>query len=265
MWYNKYNNKMKSPLRHKEVIIMNELMRANKVTVKLVKEGFVADFYKTHKHITSIKSVDTDWTANEDMSKIGQRESYREYAMKNAENYGILWSPADMRSDENKRKPVYKTDNDLIDDVIISTAKNLQDLVEKCKYGVKWGGIDVDEIIPKRTTARGTNLAQLGIENGKYKNTGNWAWADIKCAITVKYKKSEIYIPVLAELVSGQLKKPKMNITTLTDMIKTELVDAGITTIEELEPPKENKKKNTEDKEVVKVIKRKPGRPKKSK
>lgn len=232
---------------------MSEMVRANKVTVKVVAdEGFVADFYRTHKHIGTIQSSETEWKAEDDMSKIGQRESFRAYVITHANDYGIEWNPADMRTEENKRKPVYKTDEDLIDDVIISMAQGFMELVEKCKYGTKWGGMEVDEIVPMQKTARGVDLSQLGIENGKYKNTGNWAWADIKCAITIKYKKSEVYIPVLAQLVSGQLKKPKITITSLTEMIHDELISANLATEFELNPPKDKaskkgKKSNEEE------------------
>lgn len=230
---------------------MSEMVRANKVTVKVrANKGFVADFYRTHKHIGTVQSAETEWKAEDDMSKIGQRESFRAYVISHANDYGIEWNPADMRTEENKRKPVYKTDEDLIDDVIISMAQGFMELVEKCKYGTKWGGMEVDEIVPMQKTARGVDLSQLGIEDGKYKNTGNWAWADIKCAITIKYKKSEVYIPVVAQLVSGQLKKPKITITSLTEMIHDELISANLATELELNPPKEKApKKGKKDNE----------------
>lgn len=228
---------------------MTELTRANKVTVSITDEGYVANFYKTHRHIASINSSDTDWEADKDTTKIGQRESFRAYVIANADKYGISWNPADMRRPDTVRKPVYTNDVELADDVVMIASDYLKELVGKCKYGVEWGGIEVDDIIPMTKTPRGIDLSKLGVTDGKYNNSGNWAWANIQCAITVKYNKSEIYIPITTQLVSGQLRKPKMSITTLTNIIHDEIINAKLATEDVLNPPKKNKSTDNKEKE----------------
>lgn len=223
---------------------MSELMRANKVTVKPVDDGFVADFSKTHKHIGTVKSTDTNWKPDDEMTKTGQRESFRAWIIQNAKDFGIAWIPQDMRPDNLKMKPKYGTDEELINDALKMVMEQFKELGEKCKYGLGWGGVDVDEIVPMTKTGKGTDLSKLNIVKGKYKNSGNWAWAVIKLTATYKFKKSEIYLPFTMNLVSGQLSKPKIGIKAFTENIHDEIINAGLATHQELEPPKEKEKKS---------------------
>jgi hypothetical protein len=232
----------------------NEIMlvRANRVAVKSNGDNFVADFYRTHKSVGSIHSEDTEWVSPEDaINKTAQRESFRLWAIANCVNYGIYWKPEDLRTPNNIRNPKYDSDEVLINDAMSMAIDEMRSLVEKCKYGIQWGSIAHEDIIPLTHTGIGRDLSTLGIANGKYIKSGNWAWADIKFVITFKYKGEECYITITMKLVSGQLKKTGMGIMEFNDKIKAELIDAELITEEELNPPKSAKKVNIKDTQEV--------------
>ena len=157
---------------------MAELTRANKVTIKINGDGrYEADFYRTHKKISTVTDTETGWERPADSTKTGERESFRAYMISNAETFGILWKPEDMRNALNIRSPKYNSDSLLTTDAILLVRPDINEMVSKCKYGVALKSIDVDRIEPKTKTGKGVPLSGLGIENGKYKNSGNWAWA----------------------------------------------------------------------------------------
>ena len=221
------------------------LVRANKVSVKADGDGgFLANFYRTHKLIGEVNSADTEWEKPDYVSnKVGERESFRQYVIEHASEYGINWLPTDMRSESNMRRPKYETDDVLIDDATKMIISELQALVEKCKYDIEWGGVTCDEVEPVYQTSLGRELSTLGITDGKY-SSGNWAWANIKFSMTFKFKGSECYIPITMKLVSGQLKKTGLGIMAFNNLVKLEILDAELATEEELDPPKETVKKS---------------------
>ena len=223
---------------------MENLVRANKVTVNVVDDGsYRADFYRTHKHICAINSADTAFNPVDGMTKSGVRELFRAYVIEHAEEYGVEWNPADMRADNNIRKPSYATDEELVDDAMDMILPMMRQLTDNCKYPVEWRGIAHEDISAMDTTAKGTPLSTLGIIDGKYEKSGKWAWATIGFMVTLRFKGEEIYTPIKMELVSGQLKKPKIGITLFNETIKHEILDAGLATEDELDPPKETKSK----------------------
>lgn len=230
---------------------MADLTRANRVTVKAMNEGigYVASFYKTHKLVKEVDSVETGWEIPEGLTKTGERESFREYVIKNADGLGIEWNPADLRDQALIRRPKYDTDQALIEDAQQMIIPELRALVEKCKYPIEWGGISCDDITPLEETSKGTELASLGIVDGKYEKSGNWAWAELKMMMTFKYKSGEAYMPFKLQLVSGQLKKTGLTITKFNDIIKDEIASAGLATLAELDPPKEEKPTSTKAKD----------------
>lgn len=223
---------------------MSELSRANKVTVNVVEDGFKADFYRTHKHICTVNSKDTVFQVADGVTKSGARELFRVFVIEHAPEFGVEWNPADMRTDANIRKASYGTDEDLIEDAMSMILPMMKQLADSCKYPVEWRGIAHEDITPMYNTAKGTALDTLGIIDGKYEKSGNWAWAYVGFTVTLVFKSEEIYIPVKMELVSGQLKKPKMGITIFNETVKREIIDAGLAIEEELDPPKESKKKS---------------------
>lgn len=229
-----------------------ELVRANKVTVKADANGrYVADFYRTHKQLTTVLQDDTDWEVPQDATKTGERESFRQYVIKNAEKFGIDWNPKDMRSKSNIRRPRYENDDQLISDAIAMVEPDIKEIIEKCRYDIEYGGIEVDDISPMEKTSKGVPLSGLGVIDGKYEKSGNWAWANINMNATIKFKDSEVYYSFITQLVSGQLKKPKLTITAFTENIRDEIVNAGLATVDELDPPKETTDAKVEDTEAV--------------
>lgn len=224
-------------------------MRANRVAVKANGENFVADFYRTHKAIGSIHSENTDWNPPQDATnKSAARESFRQWAISNAAIFNIDWKPQDMRAESNIRRPRYTTDQELIDDAMSMVMPEMKALVDKCKYGIEWGGVQHEDIVPLTHTGTGRDLTTMGIIDGKYEKSGNWAWAEVVFMTVFKYKKEECYIKTVMQLVSGQLKKTGIGITEFNNRVKAEIIDAGLATAEELDPPKETKKKSKEDK-----------------
>jgi hypothetical protein len=226
----------------KEDIDMSELVRANKVTVKTNEDGrYVAEFYRTHKKISTITDAETGWEKPVDFTKTGERESFRAYVINNAGVFGILWKPEDMRDSSNVRLPKYSEDAVLMAEAVTMVTPDITEIISKCKYDIKLMSIDPERIIPKTKTGKGIPLSGLGIVGGKYEKSGNWAWADIEVSTTMEYKGEEIYYTAMVELVSGQLKKPKLMITSFNEYIKNEIISAGLATAEELDPPKESK------------------------
>lgn len=235
----------------------NELVRANKVTVNVIEDGsYKADFYRTHKHICAVNSADTAFEPVEGMTKSGVRELFRAYVIEHSEEYGVEWNPADLRADNNIRKSSYATDEELVEDATIMVLPMIKQLADSCRYGVEWRGIAHEDIVPMTHTGKGTPLSTLGIADGKYEKSGKWAWAFVGFTVTLGFKGEEIYVPIKMELVSGQLKKPKMGITLFNETVKHEIIDAGLATEDELDPPKEakSKAKTTEAEEVVEAV-----------
>lgn len=232
---------------------MTTLIRANRVAVKANGENYVADFYRTHKAIASVHSELTDWQKPADANKTLERESFRKWAIEHAEDYNIDWKPQDMRAENNMRRPKYESDQALVDDAIKMLIPEMRALVDKCKYPIEWAGINHEDTVPLETTSTGRDLSTMGIIDGKYEKSGNWAWADINFTVTFKYKNEENYIPVTMQLVSGQLKKNGMGITEFTCKVRQEILGNGLATEEELDPPKEksSKKSDSKDTEVV--------------
>lgn len=222
------------------------LMRANRVAVKANGENFVASFYKTHKAIADIHSEDTEWKCPESATnKTSQRESFRQWVIENASIWNIDWNPADMRTDGNIRKANYTSDEELIYDAYGMIIKEMTALVDKCKYPIEFVNVQSDGITPMTETASGKSLATMGITDGKYNKSGNWAWANIAFMLVVKFKGEECYIAITMSLVSGQLKKSGIGITEFNAMVRNEIILSGLATAEELDPPKESKAKKT--------------------
>lgn len=230
---------------------MADLVRANRVAIRTMGENIVAVFYRTHKLLKEINSNDTTWNAPEQaVNKLMVRENFRLWIIENAAEFGIQYDPIDRRSAENTRTPKYETDDMLIKDAESMILPEMRALVDKVtvKYpDVEWAGVAHDEIVPMTKTGSGKELTDLGIVNGRYgKGEGNWAWAVVKFTVTIKYRGNECYIPVQMQLVSGQLKKTGIGITDFTAKVKTEIIEAGLATAEELDPPKTKESKQAD-------------------
>lgn len=220
------------------------LLRANRVAVKANGENLVADFYRTHTAVGSIHSENTEWKAPENVTnKTAARESFRVWAIEHAEEFNIQYDPVDRRTEGNVRKANYTTDEELVSDATSMLIAELRPLADKCKYGIEWAGVEHEDIVPMTKTATGRDLSTMGIENGKYSKSQNWAWAFVKFTMQFKFKGEVCYLPVEMQLVSGQLKKSGMNITDMNAKVKAEILEAKLATEAELDPPKESKSK----------------------
>jgi len=206
-----------------------ELIRANKVTVRNEGDRYVADFYRTHRKITNIKSGDTGWQPNPEDNKTAQRESFRQYIINHAADIGINYDPLDRRADVNQRKAVYRTMDDVADDVVKAISSDINRFVSKMPNAdmVTGHSISVDGVTPMTHTSKGTNLVDLGIDDGCYAN-GNMAWFDIEVTVVLTVGVNEIYQPVPMQLVSGQLKKMAMTQTLWNTETHKSLVEAGL-------------------------------------
>lgn len=225
---------------------MTDNMRANRVAIKANGENFIATFYRTHTIVSDIHSENTEWKAPADGNKALIREDFRKWITENAGVFNIEYDPADRRADGNVRKANYTTDDELVNDAMSMLLPQMQDLAGKVteKYpNIEWGGVAHDDIVPSQTTGSGRDLSTMGITDGKYNKSGNWAWAVLKFTVTMKYSGNEVYIPTEMQLVSGQLKKADMGIQKFTDAVKAEIIAAGLATAEEIDQPKEKKSK----------------------
>ena len=225
---------------------MTDNMRANRVAIKANGENFIATSYRTHTIVADIHSENTEWKAPADGNKALIREDFRKWITENAGVFNIEYDPTDRRADGNVRKANYTTDDELVNDAMAMLLPQMQDLAGKVteKYpNIEWGGVAHDEIVPSQTTGSGRDLSTMGITDGKYNKSGNWAWAVLKFTVTMKYSGNEVYIPTEMQLVSGQLKKADMGIQKFTDAVKAEIIAAGLATVEEIDPPKEKKSK----------------------
>ena len=212
--------------------IINEtttnLVRANRIAIQVTDTGYKADFYRTHKKLATLHSEETTWQADESMNKSAQREDFRKYAIEHADAVGILWNPADLRSDSNKRVPKYENDETLIKDCIDLLWDDMWALNRDCGLDLEFSLLTVDCITPMTHSAKGADLSKLGITDGKYNSTGNWAWAEIEVTLTLAKAGQEIYFTTKCQLVSGQLKKPHITKTSFTESLKESLKEAGL-------------------------------------
>lgn len=225
------------------------LTRANRIAVQATDTGFKADYYRTHKHLATLLSEDTTWVADETANKTAQREDFRKWATEHADVVGILWQPQDLRAEGNLRVAKYEDDETLKADAVKMLWDDLWGLTNECGLGVTFGTLSADLITPMTTTAKGYDLSKMGVVDGKYSSTGNWAWAEVEMTLTLTKDEQEIYFLTTCQLVSGQLKKPHITKTSFTESIKESLKELGLW----VEPTKEAKAEKSAEAEDTKV------------
>lgn len=226
------------------------LVRANRIAVQVTTTGFKADFYRTHKKLATLISEESGWEADQTMNKSALREDFRRFAIEHAGDIGILWQPQDLRSEENKRIPKYENDDLLKADAVAMLTTDIYELVAKCPHGVSYITMEAEWITPTTHSAKGTDLTKLGVIDGKYEKSGNWAWADVEMMVTLTKEGQEIYYTTKVQLVSGQLKKPHITQTSFNESIKTSLQEMGLWQ----EEVKAEKSAKTEPVEVAEVV-----------
>ena len=227
-----------------------ELVRANKLTVKADGNGnLVADLFRTHKHIATIKVEETGFVPDPDSTKSATREDFRKFVAEHAADWGIDYDPTDRRTEANLRKATYKTEADVIEDAIAMVTPDIEAFIAKMPNGnliTNWV-IGVESLTAKTKTSKGTDLALMGIEDGRYVSNGNLAWFDIEGLVTMKCGNTEIYQTIQMELVSGQLKKFRMTQTQWNTETTKSMVEAGLVE-EKPKAEKSAKGKNKADK-----------------
>lgn len=217
------------------------LTRANKLTVKVLADGTMqADFYRTHKHLLTVAQTDTAYKVDPNANKTLTREMFRQHMADHATEYGINYDPTNRQTADNIRIAKYTTAEEVLADAAEMVQPDIKTFYGKCPWADRISHIEavMESLTAKTTTAKGTDLATMGIEDGKYLSNGNWAWADIEGTITMVLLdgKTEIYVPIKLELVSGQLKKFRMTQTQFNDAVKTDLLEIHVLTEEEVAP-----------------------------
>jgi hypothetical protein len=194
---------------------MSELVRANKVSIQATQEGeLVARFFKTHKYIAEVHESDNvDWVLSlgegaDSKSKTARREAFREWAIANADIWGINWNPSNMQVIVLSAK--YTSDDVLIDAAIALITPDIAKWVDdinaklfKQDQGIHLIGISCDSVNEVLFSGKGSPVSP------KY-NSGNWAWATIGLTVTVadNVTGNQAYVQMNSQLVSSQLKKP---------------------------------------------------------
>ena len=234
-----------------------KLERANRIAVQSTYTGYKADFYRTHKHLATLLSCETGWEADEQANKSAQREDFRKFAIEHSADIGIVWDPADKRTDSNKRIPKYENDQTLLEDAKALLTGDMETLTNKCPYGVTILELTADSISPVEYSAKGTDLSKLGILDGKYEKSGNWAWADVEITLTLTKEGELLYYTTICQLVSGQLKKPHITQTAFNESIKESLKEVGLWKEEsrEEEPKQEEAQQEVQSEEKPKAKK----------
>lgn len=209
----------------------NEIVRANKLTIKIEDGKLQGDFYRTHRHLLTVRDIETNFVGTEGLNKTATREEFRQYLIDNATNFGINYDPNDRRAEGNLRKAKYTTEDEVIEDAIAMVTPDIAKFVTKMPHAdrvVKWD-LDIETLFPMAKTSKGTDLALMGIEDGKYVSSGNLAWFTIEGIVTIKMdNKQTIWQTIRMELVSGQLKKFRYTQTQWNTEIKTSLAEIGI-------------------------------------
>lgn len=204
------------------------MTRANRIAIQTTSTGYKADLYRTHKKIATILSEETGWEADQTMNKSAQREDFRKFVIDHADGYGIEWNPQDMRTEENKRIAKYENDETLKEDAKKMLEVDILELVAKCPHGVTYLSLEAEYITPMTKTAKGTDLTKMGVIDGKYERSGNWAWADVEMSVTLTKGGEFLYYTTKVQLVSGQLKKPHITQTSFNEDIKESLKEIGL-------------------------------------
>lgn len=206
----------------------NEMVRANRIAVQTTEAGYKADFYRTHKKLATMLSEESGFEADTQLNKSAQREAFRQFAISHAGDIGIEWNPTDLRTEENKRIPKYESDEVLMADAVAMLSGDVYEMVAKCPHGVSYLNLEAEAIVPVTHSAKGTDLTKLGVIDGKYERSGNWAWAEVEMLLTLTKDGQEVYYTTKVQLVSGQLKKPHITQTSFNEAIKTSLQEAGL-------------------------------------
>lgn len=197
------------------------MIRANRVTVQTIENGYRATFYRTHKTIGQIDSINTDWQADADANSTTNRESFRAWICEHSAEWDIEWNPGKQTQAWNRRHNIYIIDEQVAEDAITLIIPALDRLAEKSRYDMEIVGLEVTAITPKESPLS-------YVENGRYIKSGAWCVADIEVSVTVEIAGQTMDMVYNMEMKSGQICKPKTTIAEWNELVGKELELNGI-------------------------------------
>lgn len=172
----------------------NEMVRANRLTVRQEGQELVAVYWRTHKKLAEIKASDTEWKANEDVNTQVNRELFRAWMKKNGQEFtGIQYDDQDRRPTAGKFPSKYKDDK----------------MVEE--WAMKMVDRQISEWCPQDTdlSIEFGGVYAMDDKEPKYKD-GSWKWAEVEVHVEVKREDKVAELLVVLQVRSGQLTRPKM-------------------------------------------------------
>ena len=206
------------------------MKRANRVSVQAIENGYRATFYRTHKTIGQIDSMDTTWQANADANSTTNRESFRAWICEHSAEWDIEWDSGKATQAWDRKYNTYMTDEQVAEDALTLVTDAIHRLAEKCRYDMTIDSMEVTGI-----TAKDSSLSYA--EDGRYTKSGAWCVADIEITIGCHVAGQEMEMLYHMEMKSGQICKPKTTIAEWNEHMATEIEINGIEI-----PAKEDKK-----------------------
>jgi hypothetical protein len=198
------------------------MTRANRVTVQSIEGGYKATFYRTHKLLATINSMDTAWQADANANSTTNRESFRAWICEHSAEWDIEWNPSKQTQAWDRKYNTYMTDEQVAEDTITLITPALNRLAEKCKYNMEITGLEVAAIYPVDT-----NLTY--VKDGRYTKSGAWCAAQIEVSVTVEIAGQTMDMVYMVNMKSGQICKPKTTIAEWNELVGKELELNGIT------------------------------------
>lgn len=177
--------------------------RANRVVVRTENNGYVAEFFKTHKSIAVVDSADTNWTRNKEHNSTQAREDFRTYVQNHAEEFGVDWIPELQAQAWDRHYWKYETDEQVEEDAYELMRWTIGKLAESTGLGVVVTDVRLDAMVPQDSPL-------TYVENGRYTKNGNWAVATVRLAVEMQMGDRIEEIAYDIEMRSGQLTKIKM-------------------------------------------------------
>lgn len=201
-------------------------VRANRIAVQSKGDIIVATFWRTHVRVATMTSDTTGWVPEEGANKAAQVEDFRRFAIRYAADIGVEYDP-DKHMVVNVR-PTYETEDDIWADFDLLNLDTIQKLTNGSKYGMEFKGLTHDSMEPLTKTPKGTDLAGLGIEDGRYTKSGKMAWFSIHGFVEMVHKDSgtPISVSVEAMLASGQMKKISVISGTTCNLVQKNMDEA---------------------------------------
>ena len=201
-------------------------VRANRIAVQSKGDIIVATFWRTHVRVATMTSDTTGWVPEEGANKAAQVEDFRRFAIRYAADIGVEYDP-DKHMVVNVR-PTYETEDDVWADFDLLNLDTIRKLTAGSKYGMEFKGLTHDSMEPLTKTPKGTDLAGLGIEDGRYTKSGKMAWFSIHGFVEMVHKDSgtPISVSVEAMLASGQMKKISVIGGTTCNLVQKNMDEA---------------------------------------